>query len=91
MCVKFFLCLYDVFIFILGINRLVGDKFDEDQKVESTEQTETLDCGLVLRSIGKYFDNIICIFKQLSYLKYKHNIDITLILLLSLKRRKKLW
>ena len=67
MCVKFFLCLYDVFIFILGINRLVGDKFDEDQKVESTEQTETLDCGLVLRSIGKYFDNIICIFKQLSY------------------------
>ena len=56
----------DIFIFILGINRLIGDKFDEDQKVESTEQTETLDCGLVLRSIGKYFDNIICIFKQLS-------------------------
>ena len=72
----------DIFIFILGINRLIGDKFDEDQKVESTEQTETLDCGLVLRSIGKYFDNIICIFKQLSYLK-------TYLLLLSLKRRKK--
>ena len=72
----------DIFIFILGINRLIGDKFDEDQKVESTEQTETLDCGLVLRSIGKYFDNIICIFKQLSYLK-------TYLLLLSFKRRKK--
>ena len=54
--------IYDIFIFILGINRLIGDKFDEDQKVESTEQTETLDCGLVLRSIGKYSDNIVCIF-----------------------------
>ena len=76
--------IYDIFfIFILGINRLIGEKFDEDQKVESTEQTETLDCGLVLRSIGKYFDNIICIFKQLSNLrKY--------LLLLSSKRRKKI-
>ena len=38
----------------LGINKLIGDKFDENQKVEATSDSEKLECGLVLRSIG-YF------------------------------------
>lgn len=39
----------------LGINRLVGSNYTEDQKIEEIEgKSETLDCGLILRSIG-YF------------------------------------
>ena len=36
----------------LGINRLVGDTVSEAQSVEDTGETEVLECGLVLRSIG---------------------------------------
>lgn len=36
----------------LGVNRLEGPNLTEDQKVVSTGETETLECGLVLRSIG---------------------------------------
>ena len=39
----------------LGINKLVGEDFTENQKVEADpEQTEKIECGLIFRSIG-YF------------------------------------
>ena len=42
----------------LGINELIGDTFNENQKVEATDRIETLECGLVLRSIGNFQNNL---------------------------------
>ena len=41
----------------LGINELIGNTFNENQKVEATDRMETLECGLVLRSIGDFQNN----------------------------------
>ena len=42
----------------LGINELIGDTFNENQKIEATDRIETLECGLVLRSIGDFQNNL---------------------------------
>ncbi len=36
----------------VGINKLVGDELSESQEISATGESEVLDCGLVLRSIG---------------------------------------
>ena len=53
----------------LGINELIGDTFNENQKVEATDRMETLECGLVLRSIGDFQNNHSVNFSTQQYQK----------------------